>query len=155
MGSQAPAQGAAPGVTGVLRVVLDANVYVSAALSPRGPPGQILETLLRAEAFQIVVTPAIVAETLRALAYAKVRRLVRGPVTAEDWFEDIVVLADLTAGDTKVVGVCDDPDDDKYLAAAIEGRATAVVTGDRKLLAVVEHAGVRVITPRRFLEMLE
>ena len=38
--------------------------------------------------------------------------------------------------------LCEDPDDDKYLAAAVEGRASHVVTGDRRFLAVGELGGV-------------
>jgi uncharacterized protein len=51
-------------------------------------------------------------------------------------------------------GVSDDPDDDKYLAAAVEGRAAFVVTGDPDLLAGKEHAGVRIVSPREFLDVL-
>ena len=138
----------------MLRVVLDANVFVSAAIRPAGPPGQVIERFLRAEAFQLILSTAIVEETLRALAYPKVRRFLRGTVPAEAWFEDLVVLADLVSGATKIGRVCEDPDDDKYLAAALEGRASVVVTGDQKLLAVVEYEGVRVFPPRRLLEML-
>jgi predicted nucleic acid-binding protein len=51
--------------------------------------------------------------------------------------------------------VCEDPDDDKYLAAALEGRAQYIVTGDRPFLALREYKGVRVVTPRTFLEVLD
>jgi hypothetical protein len=47
-----------------------------------------------------------------------------------------------------------DPDDDKYLAAALEGRATLVVTGDPDLLALEEHQRVRIVNPRAFLGLL-
>src|SRR5713226_2770060 len=97
------------------RAVLDANVYVSAAIQPNGPPGRIVDRYLRQAAFEIVLSRPIVDEVLRALAYPKVRRLIRADVRAELWFEDIVVLADLVAGETSTVGVCEDPDDDKYI----------------------------------------
>ena len=51
-------------------------------------------------------------------------------------------------------GVCDDPDDDKYVAAALEGRAAYVVTGDQAFLALKEHEGVTIVTPRSFLDLL-
>jgi predicted nucleic acid-binding protein len=35
-----------------------------------------------------------------------------------------------------VAGICADPDDDKYVAAALQGRARFIVTGDRQLLAL-------------------
>jgi uncharacterized protein len=69
----------------VLRVVLDANVYISALLRPEGPPGQIIERFLRDGAFAIVLSPAIVEEILRALAYPRLRRLMRGAAPAELW----------------------------------------------------------------------
>jgi putative PIN family toxin of toxin-antitoxin system len=111
-----------------LRAVLDANVYVSGLLRPEGPPGRIIERFLRAAAFDLILSPAIVDEILRALAYPKVRRLIRGTAAPDLWFEDIMVLADLVAGTRNISGVCADPDDDKYVAAAIEGRAAFVVT---------------------------
>ena len=136
----------------MLRAVLDANVYVSAIIHPAGTPGHIIEGFLREANFELVLSPAIADEVLRALGYRKVRGLLRG-ADAQLWFEDLVVLADVVA-DRELSGVCDDPDDDKYLAAALEGRASHIVTGDRRFLAVGEHAGVEIVTPRAFLDLL-
>ena len=138
----------------MLRVVLDANVYVSAIIRPEGPPGRVVERFLRDSAFAIVLSPAIVDETLRALAYPKVRKYIRRTVDPELWFEDIVLLAELVAGDYAMSGASADPDDDKYLAAALEGRATLVVTGDPDLLALGEYEGIRIVSPRVFLGLL-
>jgi putative PIN family toxin of toxin-antitoxin system len=137
----------------LLRAVFDANVYISAIIHRGGTPGRLVERFLRDQAFEIVLAPAIVDEVLRALAYAKVRKLLRG-IDAQLWFEDIVVLADLVAGAQQLSGVCEDPDDDKYIAAAFEGRAGHVVTGDEAFLALREHAGVTIMTPRSFLDLL-
>jgi len=136
----------------LLRAVLDANVYVSAIIHPAGTPGRLIEGFLREANFELVLSPAIVDEVLRALGYRKVHRLLRG-ADAQLWFEDVVVLADVVA-DRELSGICDDPDDDKYLAAALEGRASHVVTGDRRFLALGEHAGVAIVTPRAFLDLL-
>lgn len=91
---------------------------------------------------------------LRALAYPKLRKYLRGRIKPDLWFEDLVVLADLVESGTEVAGVCPDPDDDKYLAAALEGRADYIVTGDRRFLALGDYEGVRIVTPRVFLEIL-
>jgi uncharacterized protein len=134
------------------RAVLDANVYVSAIIQPAGTPGRLVERFLREASFEVVLSPTIVDEVLRALGYSKVRKPL-GRTDAQLWFEDIVVLADVVA-DTQLHGICQDPDDDKYLAAALEGRASHVVTGDRRFLAAGEHAGVEIVTPRAFLDLL-
>lgn len=138
----------------MLRAVLDANVYVSAYVRPEGPPGQIIERLLRDAAFELVLSTDIVEEVLQALAYPKVRRGVRTQVEPDLWFEDILVLAQLVPGEYRISSVSKDPDDDKYIAAAIEGRAVLVVSGDPDLLSIREHQGVRMITPRAFLDLL-
>jgi len=137
----------------LVRAVLDANVYVSAIIQPAGTPGRLIERFLREASFEVVLSPAIVDEVLRALCYEKVRRLLRG-ADAQLWFEDIVVLADVVADTQRFSRVCEDPDDDKYLAAAVEGRASHVVTGDRRFLAVGEHGAVEIVTPREFLDLL-
>jgi uncharacterized protein len=137
-----------------VRAVLDANVYISAAIRPGGPPGLILERFLRDSAFELVVSPGIIDEVLRALDYPKVRRCLRSGIDAEAWLSGIVLLADLVAGEQQLRGVSGDPDDDSYIAAAIEGRAMFLVSGDSDLLKVEEHQGVRIVSPRHFLDLL-
>jgi predicted nucleic acid-binding protein len=50
------------------------NVYVSALIRPDGPPGQIVTRFLREGSFEIVLSLAIVDETVRAFGYPKVRK---------------------------------------------------------------------------------
>ena len=138
----------------MIRTVLGANVYVSAAVRPDGPPGQIIERFLRGGAFEIVMSQAIVDEVLRALSYPKVRKYIRPGLDPELWFEDIVVLSELVAGQRVVHGESKDPDDDKYIAAAIEGRAGFVVAGDSDLLDLKEYEGIRIVSPRVFVDLL-
>ena len=133
--------------------MLDANVYLSAIIQPGGTPGRLVERFLRDADFEIVLSPAILDEVLRALSYPKVRKLLRD-VDGQLWFEDIVVLADLVVGARQLSGVCEDPDDDKYVAAALEGRAACVVTGDHAFLALKEYVGGAIVTPRSFLDLL-
>ena len=138
----------------MVRAVLDAIVYVSALIQPEGTPGLLIERFLRDEAFEVVISPGVVDEVLRVLTYSKIRKLIRAGADPELWFEDIVALGDMVAGDLHVSGVCEDPDDDKYLAAALEGRAAYVVTGDQRFLELREYEGVQIVKPRAFLDMV-
>lgn len=65
---------------------------------------------------------AIMDEVLRALSHPKVRKYIRPGLDAELWFEDLVVLSHLVGVNREFKGATKDPDDDKYIAAAIEGR---------------------------------
>jgi hypothetical protein len=49
------------------RAVLDANVYVSAIIQPAGTPGQFIGRFLRGASFELVLSPAVLDEVLRAL----------------------------------------------------------------------------------------
>jgi predicted nucleic acid-binding protein len=48
-----------------------------------------------------------------------------------------------------------DPKDDAVVACAVEGKADYVVSGDQDLLALGEYEGIQVVTPRRFMEIVE
>jgi predicted nucleic acid-binding protein len=65
-------------------------------------------------------------------------------------FEDWVVLSQLVGDDTEVPRLRPDPDDDKYRACAIAGRASFIVPGDPDLLTVRQHEAARIVTPVHF-----
>ena len=138
----------------MIRAVLDANVYVSAVVRPEGPPGQIINRFLRGGAFEIVMSKAIVEEVVRALSYPKVRKYIRPGLDPELWFEDIVVLSHLVSVEREFEGATKDPDDDKYIAVAMQGRAGFLVAGDSDLLDLKEYDGIRIVSPRTFLDLL-
>ena len=138
----------------MLRAVLDANVFVSAAIRPEGPPGQILRLFLCDEAFELVMSPAIVSEIASALAYPAVRRCLHAPIDTSQWLDSILLLADLVEDGVFSSQVSQDPDDDKYLHAAVSGRASVVVSGDKHLLALGDYEGIHIVQPRGFLAIL-
>lgn len=137
-----------------MRVLLDANVLISAAIRPRGTPGLVIAALLERDAFELVLSPRIVAEVESALRLRKIRKYLREPDQALLWLADLAALADLADDTGRAKGVCRDPDDDAVLSAAIEGRADVIVTGDADLLALGEHEGIAIVTPRAFLDLL-
>jgi putative PIN family toxin of toxin-antitoxin system len=140
----------------VLRAVLDANVVVSALIRPDGVPGRVLVLGIRGERLRLVLSPSILAEIRRTLTYPKVRHLIT--LTDEEldvWVDALALVADVVPDDRDLRVVAADPDDDKYVAAAIEGRASYVVSGDRHLLEVGSFQDVRMISPRAFLDLLE
>lgn len=48
-----------------------------------------------------------------------------------------------------------DPDDDTVLATAIAARSDVLITGDDDLLCLRSHHGIRILSPRQFLELLD
>lgn len=46
--------------------------------------------------------------------------------------------------------VCEDPDDDKFIACAIASNVPLIVSGDKHLLKISGFGGVLVLTPRQW-----
>jgi hypothetical protein len=138
----------------VLRAVVDANVFISALIRPEGPPGSVIEQVL-AGAFRLVCSEAIADEVREVLGRPRVLKAIRRPeINSTAWFSFLLLLADMVEDRVGMPRICSDQDDDKYIWAAHEGRATFVVSGDAMLLALGEHDGVRIVTPALFLQQI-
>ena len=136
-----------------MRVVLDTNVFISATLIRGGQEDQIVRAWQRG-VFELVLSPPILEEMGRALFYDKLRKF--RWMTVEEVAELLQALAQgsvVVSGRSKVTA-SHDPDDDKFLAAAIEAEARFVVTGDRDLLDLRRYRNVRIITPARFRRII-
>jgi uncharacterized protein len=133
-----------------LRAVLDPNILIAALLSPGGGPAQVVARWLAGD-FELVISPSLLAELDRALAYPKLRSRIEREEAAE--FIELLKGAALVAPDPPDAAPRSaDPDDD-YLPALAESENSVLLTGDRHLLALADELPIR--TARAFLELLE
>lgn len=138
----------------MIRAVLDANVFITAVLTPAGTAAAVLEAW-RSERFALLVSPPILDEIARVLAYPKIARRhgwSRKQILA--FVQDLSGLAIVTPGQIQLSVIREDPDDDRYLECAVEGRAEYIVSGDRHLLALRTYRGIAIVPPRAFLAAL-
>lgn len=133
-----------------MRAVLDANVLISAVLSPRGSPARLV-LMWQAGAFDLVVSPLLLAEVRRALAYPKLERLVAAADADAfvDWLGRTAEIAADPGGPPPVRS--DDPDDDYLISLAAAERAL-LVSGDAHLTSLASRLPIR--TPAEFLSEL-
>lgn len=134
-----------------MRAVLDPNVIISAFLSPSGAPARLLQAWLYGR-FELIISPRLLAELERALAYPKLRRRI-APEEAQrvvEWLAEAATLA----GDPNEPPPIRSPDPgDDYLIALAAGEQAALVSGDEHLLGLAGH--LPVFEPARFLRLLE
>ena len=129
-----------------MRVVIDTNVFVSGVFW-KGPPAEILRAW-REGRIEIVLSPEILDE-YRRVGEELNRQFPR--IDLGDIIDALVLGAHTTLSPPLPEAVCTDPDDDKFIAAALAGGAALVISGDRALLKVKEYAGVRIVTPGAFV----
>ncbi len=53
------------------------------------------------------------------------------------------------------IEICRDPDDNKFLEIAIDGKADHIISGDKDLLALNPFQGIPIIKPADFIALLE
>ena len=130
-----------------MKIVLDTNVFVSGVFFT-GPPARILEAW-RDGRVSVAVSAGILEEYRRV------------GVRLADRYEgvDLEPLLTLLAMNAEIVEapdlaepLCEDPDDDKFLACALAAGAPVIVSGDKHLLRASGWSGIEVLRPRQFCE---
>lgn len=135
-----------------LAIALDTNVWISGVFFRRGIPAIILRAW-RDRRFEIVTTPETLAELERKL-HEKAAQFGTEPGLIDEWLTYVRTFARITTPTVDASGTCRDPDDDKFLTAALSGHASYIVSGDHDLQVLDEYQGVKVLSPRRFAELL-
>ncbi len=133
-----------------MRAVLDPNVIVSAVLSSLGTPARLLQAWLQGR-FELIVSPLLLAELERTLAYPKLRRRV-APEEAHrivEWLTSSATSAKDPNEPPPTRSL--DPGDDYLLALAAREDA-ALVSGDKHLVRLA--GALPIFTPARFLGLL-
>jgi len=128
-----------------LRIVLDTNVLISGIFFT-GHPNEILQAW-KIKRIQIVISPDIYSEYTRVADH--ISRKYPGI--------DISGILNLIAVHSEIVHpaplpkqVCEDPDDDKFIACSLSGRVNLIVSGDKHLLKLSGYKGIRVLKPQQF-----
>lgn len=135
-----------------MRAVLDPNVLVSAAISPNGPPRQIL-TAWADERFVLIISPAVLDELADVLARPKLQRFVTTAL-ASAFIDGLATDAVIVQDPPEPPDLSPDPDDDYLIALARTASADYLVSGDRHLLDLTDP-DPPVLTPRQFLDFLD
>ncbi|HEX2714905.1 MAG TPA: putative toxin-antitoxin system toxin component, PIN family [Candidatus Acidoferrales bacterium] len=132
-----------------IKAILDTNVVIS-GIFWKGPPFRVLEAW-QEQRFRLVISVPILEEYRRVLAemagehFSPVLHSILGLIELHSEMVEPISLAK---------AVCNDPDDDKFIEAAVAAAADYVVSGDTALLRLKDHRGIRMVKPAEFLRLL-
>ena len=130
-----------------MRVVLDTNVLVSAALKQHSMPG--LAALVVERRGGLLKSLATEEQLFEVVARPYFTSLIDPETQA--WLRKLMGAAELVTI-TERITACRDPTDDKFLELAANGRADLIVSGDGDLLALNPFRNIAIITPAAFVQ---
>jgi len=134
-----------------MRSVLDTNVFVSGLFWSTSPCRTIINKWCYDE-FVLVSSLDCLEEWRRVISSFKIHM---PPDQVDAWEEIILSKGLIVEPREKFKVVLEDPDDDKFFEAAVEGKAKYVVSQDKKVLKVREFRNVSAVLPKDFLTKLD
>jgi len=138
----------------MFKVVLDANIFVSAVLKPHSDLAKIFE-LVREDKVKLVLSEDILSEIKAVLLYPKIKkrhRLTRKEI--EEFLSKASQASILAQGRINCDEISEDPEDNKYLSVALETKADFIISGDHHLKDLKVFEGIRILDPSAFLALV-
>ena len=135
-----------------MRLVLDTNVVVSALLW-QGPPTRLLQAA-RQQRVELFTSVPLLVELTGILGRRKFDRKIAASMLGVDQIVDRYAALATPVRPVATDRVAPDPDDDVVIGTALAARADLIVTGDRALLTVSEHRGVRIVAVGAALQLV-
>ena len=125
-----------------MRVVFDSNIYISALTLPGGQAEKALFRILDGTDTLLISKP-ILDEVLSILA----RKFSHDRDELSHAAVTLTEMAEVVKPGLAIKVLADDPDN-RILECAEEGDADYIVTGDKAMLNLKQHRGVRIIPLR-------
>ena len=132
-----------------MKIVLDTNVLVSGILSPNGPPAAVLRTLLT-ERVRLCFDERIVSEYRDVLTRSKFS-------FNRDLVDELIGFLEPAGSPTLAAPLAldlRDPWDLMFIEVAVSAGADFLVTGNLKHFPENARTGIRVVSPREFMDAL-
>lgn len=129
-----------------MRIVFDTNVYVSAFAAPNSKSSFAVRLAARGH-FELVSSPAILEELFGKLGGPKFGF---SRAELEEAASDVRQIVTLVEPAGRLSVLQDEPDN-RILECAVESGASAIVTGDKDLLALGSYEGIGIMTVAELL----
>lgn len=129
-----------------MKIVVDTNVVISGVFFG-GFPRKILTEIARGK-INACATAEIINEYNEVVAEMISRKQGR---LNHDILTPLFQAMEIIEPKTKVK-ISRDPDDDKFLGCAKDGKALYIVSGDKDLLVLESYEGIQIITAKQFCD---
>ena len=133
-----------------MRIILDTNIFVSGIFWEGNFCSQIIEKW-KGGRFNLVSSMEIIEELVKTLSDFKIQM---PKEMIEEWKKLIIENSIIVEPTIRLDVVKEDPEDNKFIEAAIAGNADFIITQDKHLLKLKEYNGVKILRPEDVILIL-
>ncbi len=130
-----------------MRVVVDTNVFVSAALKDKSIPALAVHQL--GQRGTLLKSTETERQLFDVLARPHLASLI-APAT-HGWLKNLLAAAEMVTIIGRIAA-CRDPTDDTFLELAVNGHADLIVSGHPDLLVLNPFRGIPIVPPVTFVQ---
>ncbi|MBI2630224.1 putative toxin-antitoxin system toxin component, PIN family [Candidatus Pacearchaeota archaeon] len=164
-----------------MRITLDTNVLISSTFW-LGSSDSIMRKVENQE-LELIISKEIIEEFSKVLMYKEIQdkiadknldtkkllfiscnfRVIKNQIhhiiycmvlDMRRTIETITHISTIVEPKTKIEIIKDDPDDNKIIECAIEGKVDFIISQDNHLLNLKEFQGIKIVSPKEFLNKL-
>ena len=130
-----------------MKVILDTNVFVSGVFFT-GPPYRILQAW-RDSKVRFIISKDILEEYDRV---GKILAKQFPSIELQPFIDLVTVTAEMVPSIRLTEPICEDPDDDMFIACALAAKCKCIISGDKHLLKMSGFRKIKVLSPRAFVD---
>ena len=136
-----------------MRVVTDPNILISATFW-LGDSSEIINKVKNNE-IELILSEETLNEYIRVLNYKEIREKIEAKNLSTKITINELIKISTFVPPSQNIQIVEDPDDNKFIEAAIEGQAQYIISQDKHLLKIKEYQGIKIVSPEEFLKVLD
>ncbi len=129
-----------------MKLVLDTNIFIAAYFNQKSASARIIELCLENK-HELIFSSQLRKEVELILRNVKANR------EFEEKVRTLFIKASQVKPTQKVFKIKQDPEDNKLLECALEGKADYLITSDDHLLKLGEFTRTKICKPTQFLKL--
>lgn len=138
----------------MIKAVIDTNILVSGIISPKASPAKII-SFWQQRKFILITSEEIINELKEVLSYPRIFKSYNLNIkTVDRYLKMFKAFAEVCQPKGKIKVIEVDPEDNKFIEAALVGGAEFIVSGDRHLLGLKHFKGIKIVRAEEFVRII-
>ncbi|MBU0614684.1 MAG: putative toxin-antitoxin system toxin component, PIN family [Nanoarchaeota archaeon] len=138
----------------MIKVTLDTNILISGTFW-NGDSFKIMN-LIDNKKIESILSKEIIKEYIMVMDSDEIAEKVEHKdLVVSKVIQKVMTNSKIVDPKRKIHLVIDDPDDDKFIETAVEGRVDYIISNDKHLLKIKEFEGIKIVKADEFLNIFE